>query len=89
VPNSDTSVVMEIAASEEVTMSAMTIGSHHRESSMLIVPSVDGFAEIIPPFWCQERTEIDWERRWQAEWDRRHVEVCNRPPMEPASSKSC
>jgi hypothetical protein len=70
-------------------MSAMTIGSHHRESSMLIVPSVDGFAEIIPPFWCQERTEIDWERRWQAEWDRRHVEVCNRPPMEPASSKSC
>jgi hypothetical protein len=57
-------------------MAALTISSHYRESPMVIMPSAAGFAEIISPLWRQEttRTEMDWERRWQAEWDRRNVE---------------
>ncbi len=56
-----------------MTMSA--IDSHH--SPMLMVPAT-GFAEIIAPFRRDEkmstRAEMDWERRRQAEWDRRNVE---------------
>jgi hypothetical protein len=57
-------------------MSAMTISPYHRESPMIIVPSDAGFAEIISPFWRERniRTEMDWERRWRSDWDRRHVE---------------
>jgi hypothetical protein len=43
---------------------------------MIIVPSDAGFAEIISPFWRERniRAEMDWERRWRSDWDRRHVE---------------
>jgi hypothetical protein len=56
-------------------MSTMTVGSD--PSHMLIVPAA-GFPEIISPFWRGEellrRAEIDWQRPWQAEWDRRNDE---------------
>ena len=56
-----------------MTMSA--IDSHH--SPVLMVPAT-GFAEIISPFWRDEkisaRAEMEPERRRQAEWDRRNVE---------------
>jgi hypothetical protein len=61
----------------EMIMSAMTVRSSQWESPMLVVPTPAGFA-VIPPLWCDEeiwrRQEIDWERRWQAEWDWSNVE---------------
>ena len=58
-----------------MTTSTKTVGPDR--SPMLIVPAA-GFAEIVSPFWRDEkmlrRAQVDWERRWQAEWDRRNVE---------------
>ena len=58
-------------------MSVMMNTFHCRESPLVIVPSTAGYAAIIPPIWRGERStqaEMNWERRWQAEWDRRNVE---------------
>ena len=56
-----------------MTMSTMTVGFD--PSHMLIVPAA-GFPEIISPFWHEEellrRAEIDGQRRWRAELDRRN-----------------
>jgi len=56
-----------------MAMSTMTVGSDH--SHMLIVPAA-GFPEIISLFWREEEllrhAEIDGQRRWQAELDRRN-----------------
>jgi hypothetical protein len=56
-----------------MTMSTMTVGSN--PSHMLIIPAA-GFPEIISPFSREEerlrRAEIDGQRRWQAELDRRN-----------------
>jgi len=44
---------------------------------MIIMPAA-GYAGIISPYWLDEkiptRPDMDLERRWQAEWDRRNVE---------------
>ena len=56
-----------------MTMSTMTVGSN--PSYMLIVPAA-GFPEIISPLSREEerlrRAEINGQRRWQAELDRRN-----------------
>ncbi len=60
-----------------MTMSPVTIGSHSHQSPMIIMPAA-GYAGIISPYWLDEkiptRPDMDLERRWQAEWDRRNVE---------------
>jgi len=56
-------------------MPAMTIGFNYGQSPMRILPSAT-FGEIISPFGRGDKAieKMDWERRWQAEWDRRNVE---------------
>ena len=61
---------------KEPDMPSNCAGSNNPQSPIVGGSTADGFREIIAPFGCHAQTpaEIDLERRWQSEWNRRNVE---------------